>query len=98
MSSDEVVEKFKETLRSAKELLVTVKKTANAELSKTAPKLVHSLDKSFEEATGALSDTLVIIDKEAKREKLQLLNTYKSFLKRQEELIDKRIKSAEGQS
>jgi DnaJ-domain-containing protein 1 len=95
MSSDEVQAKARETLRSMKELLKAVKTSAHRELEKNAPKVVNTLDRSFEKASNSLTDTLGVIDKKTTKEQLELLKAYRSFLQKQTQMIQTKITSLE---
>jgi len=95
MSSDEVKAKAKETLRSVKELVKAVETSVHKELGKNAPKVVNTLDRSFERASTGLAETLRTIDKRTGREQLELLKAYKSFLQRQTDMIQARIAALE---
>ena len=95
MSSGEVKAKAKETLKSATELLRAVKESVHAELEKTAPRVVNTLDKSFDKASRGLSDTLGVIDRKTGKEQLELLKAYGSFLQKQTEMIQSRISDLE---
>ncbi len=98
MSTEEVKTKAKETVESVAELLKAVKKVVHSELSKEAPKVVNTLDSSFDKASKGLTDTLKTIDRRTAREQLELLRGYKSFLQKQTELIDKKIASIHVES
>ncbi len=96
MSQQEIKDKAKQTLKSAQELVNSLTDAAHAELSKTAPKLAKTLDQEFDKAAGAFSDTLRTVDKSSSKEQAQLLGAYRSFLQKQTELIDRRLKDVEG--
>jgi hypothetical protein len=96
MSSDEVKVKAKETLKNAKELLKAVRTSVHAELERTAPRVVNTLDRSFDKASRSLSDTLTVIDKKTGKDQLELLKAYRSFLQKQTEIIQTRISNLEG--
>jgi hypothetical protein len=68
MSGEEVRAKAKQTTKSAGELLDAVKRATHARLSKEAPKVVNTLDSSFDKATKGLADTLKTIDKRTAKE------------------------------
>ena len=93
MSADEVKAKAKQTAKSIGELLDAVEMAARARLSKEAPKVVNTLDGSFDKATKGLTATLKTIEKRTTKEQAELLKAYKSFLQKQAEIIDKRIAS-----
>ena len=95
MSKGEVRKKAEETFDSVRELLSTVKKSVHAELTVGAPKLVNALDESIDKSTKALSDSLKVVDKRTRREQLELLKAYRSFLRKQADLIEARVKAIE---
>lgn len=97
MSSDEIKAKAKQTAKSAGELLDAVKRTAHARLSKEAPKVVDTIDKSFDRAAKGLTDALDDLDKRTHKEQSEVLKAYRSFLQKQTEIIEKRIASMKKQ-
>jgi len=95
MSSDEVKDKAKETLRSVKGLLKAVTESVDAELKKNAPRVANTLDRSFEAASKSLTDTLGVIDRKTGKEQLELLKAYGSFIQKQAEIVQGRISDLE---
>ena len=95
MSAQEVKLRLKETVRSVRELLIALKKVTQEQLTRTAPKVAHTLDKSFDRTSQGLSDTLKLISKKTRKEQLELLKAYRSFLQKQTELVESRIKTLE---
>ena len=93
MSAEEVRAKAKQTAKSVGELLDAVERAAHARLSKEAPKVVNTLDGSFEKAAKGLTETLKTIDKRTAKEQAELLKAYKSFLQKQTEIIEKKMAS-----
>lgn len=94
MSATERVRKsISESIKNSEEFIESTKRSLQRELSKTTPKIEHSLDRSVEEAGQALSNTLRAIDKKASHEQKELLKGYRSFLQGQVAFLDKRIKS-----
>ena len=93
MSKEEVKAKARETVKSAGELMDAVKKAAHAQLSNSAPKVMNALDSSFDKASKTLTDTLDTIGKRSSKEQVELLKAYRSFLRKQGEIIDKRMAS-----
>jgi hypothetical protein len=93
MSADEVRAKAKQTAKSVGELLDAVERAAHARLSKEAPKVVNTLDGSFEKATKGLTDTLRTIDERTAKEQAELLKAYRAFLQKQAEIIEKKMAS-----
>ena len=98
MSGEEVKAKAKETVKSVAELLKAVKNVAHDQLSKNAPKVVNTLDSSFDKGSRVLTDTLRTIDRETSQEQLELLNAYRSFLQKQTELIERKMTSIKQES
>ena len=95
MSAEEVKLRLKETVRSVRELIIALRKVTHDQLARTAPKVAHTLDKSFDRASKGLSDTLTLISKKTSREQLELLNAYKSLLQKQTEFVEGRIRALE---
>jgi anion-transporting ArsA/GET3 family ATPase len=93
MSTEEVKAKARQTAKSVGELLDAVQKAAHERLSKEAPKVVNTLDSSFDKATQGLTDTLKTIDKRTAKEQAELLKAYRSFLQKQAEIVDKKMAS-----
>ncbi|MHB2035716.1 MAG: hypothetical protein ACYCPW_03120 [Nitrososphaerales archaeon] len=80
------------SFKSTEEFIESTKESLQKELSKKAPKIQHDLDKSFEEAGRGLSKALNSIEKKTDREQVDLLNAYKTFLKKQTAFVDDRVK------
>jgi F0F1-type ATP synthase membrane subunit b/b' len=81
------------SIKSTEEFIESTKESLQKELSKTAPKIQHDLDRSLEEAGLGLSNALSSIEKKTNREQVDLLNAYKSFLQKQIAFVDDRLKS-----
>lgn len=96
MSAEDVKAKARQTVKSVSELLDSVQKAVNDRLSKEAPKVVNSLDKSFNDASKALTDTLKTVDQKSRKEQAELLKAYRSFLQKQTEIVEKRMASMRG--
>jgi signal transduction protein with GAF and PtsI domain len=96
MSSKEVKEKLKTTVKSVKELMEVVVKATHAEITSKSPKLVHTLDSSIDKASGAFTDALRTIDKRTLKEQRTLLEAYKTFLNKQIELLDRKLEDISG--
>jgi hypothetical protein len=71
----------------------STKQSLQKELSERAPKIQHDLDRSLEDAGRGLSNVLSSMEKKTNREQVDLLNAYKSFLKKQTAFVDDRLKS-----
>jgi hypothetical protein len=93
MSTDEVRKKTKETVKAVNDLVEAWTRNVHENLSKNAPKAMHSLDDSLDKASKGLSDALKTIDSRTSREQGELLKAYKSFLQKQTEFIDRRMAS-----
>ncbi|MBI2185420.1 MAG: hypothetical protein HYU39_10750 [Thaumarchaeota archaeon] len=94
----EVKRRVKETLKSSKEFLVGAEKSIQEELSKTTPKLTHTLDTSIDKAGQGLSNALTSIEKKTSVEQLLLLKAYRSFLQKQVDFVNAKIKAREKAS
>ena len=81
------------SIKSTEEFIESTKESLQRELSKTAPKIQHDLDRSLEEAGRGLSNALSSIEKKTNREQADLLNAYKSFLQKQIAFVDDRLKA-----
>ncbi len=95
VSSREVGERAKETVKSVRELLRAVKNAVHDQLRRGAPTVVNALDRSFETTSKTLLETLRVIDKKTNKEQTELLRAYQSFLQKQVELIEGRLKVLE---
>ncbi len=95
MNSLHVKKKVKETIKATKDFFAAAKKSVQVEISKEAPKLVHTLDKSIDKAGRDLSSVLNSIDKKTTTEQLQLLKAYRSFLRKQTGFVDEQISARE---
>jgi len=80
------------SFKSTEEFIESTKESLRKELSKRAPKIQHDLDKSFEDAGRGLSNAISSIEKKTNREQIDLLNAYKTFLKKQTAFVDNRVK------
>ncbi|MGA2875024.1 MAG: hypothetical protein ABSE82_05710 [Nitrososphaerales archaeon] len=80
------------SIKSTEEFIESTKESLQKELSKRGPKIQHDLDKSFEDAGRGLSNALSSIEKKTNQEQVDLLKTYKSFLKKQVAFVDDRVK------
>jgi tRNA(Glu) U13 pseudouridine synthase TruD len=93
MSESELKRSWEETVKSVKELVRAVTKATHEQLNKTTPKVVNALDESIKKASKDLSDTLQAIDRRGAREQIQLLSAYQSFLQKQIEMIEGKIRA-----
>ncbi len=92
----EVKSKFKETVKSTKELLIAIEAATRQQVKIGAPKLANGLDKSLEQGSKALSDFIGSLDKKTSKEQLELLKGYRFFLGKQLEMVQGRISAIEG--
>ncbi len=95
MSSDQVTERARQTLKSVKELLEKAEDSTHNALNRAAPVLQKSIDASMETAAKGFTATMRTIDGATTREQLSLLKTYKKFLSGQVELVEGRITALE---
>ena len=91
-TSQRIRDSVNASIKSTEEFIESTKESLQKELSKRAPKIQHDLDKSFEEAGRGLSEALSSIEKKTNREQVDLLNAYKTFLKKQTAFVDDRVK------
>ncbi len=78
-----------------KDLLTGTKAWKNSTqkfIEDTAPKVTAVLDEAMSRASEAFSKTMDVIDKQTRGTQAELLRSYKKFLSRQVELIDRRLK------
>ncbi len=92
-TADKVNKSVRDTIKSAEEFIESTKKSLQVELSKTTPKIEHSLDQSLDQAGQALTKALKSVEKKTSREQLQVLNGYRTFLQGQIAFVDDRIKA-----
>lgn len=91
-------DRAKETLKNVKVMLFNAEKAVHQQLEKTTPAVVNTLDSSFEKASQSLSETLGVIDRRTRREQVELLKGYRSFLQNQLQLLDSRLKAIEAET
>jgi F0F1-type ATP synthase membrane subunit b/b' len=91
-ATQRVRDNVRKSIGDAEEFIKNTKKNLQEELSKTTPRIQHDLDRSLEEAGRALSNALDSVDKKTRREQMELLNGYRSFLQRQVSFVDDKIK------
>lgn len=95
MSSDELSDKAKQTLKVVKELLEKAEDSAHKALTKAGPAVQKSVDTSMDAAAKGFTSTMKAIDGATAREQLELLKAYKKFISGQEQHVDSRIKALE---
>lgn len=98
MSSDQVTQKAKETLKLVRELLEKAQESTHTALEKAAPAVQKSIDSSMEAAAKGFSSTMKSIDDMAKGDQVKLLKTYRKFLSGQADFVESRIKALEERS
>lgn len=91
MSSEDLSEKAKQTLKAVKELLEKAEESTQKALEKAAPKLQKSVDTSMDAAAKGFTSTMKAIDGATGREQLELLKAYRRFINGQGALVDSRI-------
>jgi hypothetical protein len=92
-AADKVRRSVNDSIKSAEDFIESTKKSLQSELSKTTPKIQHSLDQSVDEAGKALTNALKATDKKASHEQIELLKSYRSFLQGQVAYVEKRIEA-----
>jgi vacuolar-type H+-ATPase subunit E/Vma4 len=98
VSSDQVAQKARETLKAARDMLEKAHKTTHAALEKAAPAVQKSIDSSMEAAAKGFSSTMKSIDDAATGDQVKLLRAYRKFLSGQVDFVESRIKALEGRS
>ncbi len=61
-------------------------------VKETSPKVAATIDDTMEKTATALRRTMSTINKETKPQQVRLLRSYKSFLSKQVDIIEKRLK------
>jgi len=95
MSSDQVAQKARQTLKGLKELLEKAEETTQKVLEKAAPALQKSIDSSMEAAASGFSASMKSIEGATAGDQVKLLNAYKKFLAGQMDFVEARIKDLE---
>ncbi len=95
MSSEQVSEKAKQTLKSVREMLEKAEDSTHKALDKAAPKIAKSIDDSMEAAAKGFSATMKSIDGATSGDQVKLLKAYRKFLGGQADYVDSRIKALE---
>lgn len=68
------------------------KKSAQKAVQESAPKVSKALDELITKAEEIFNKTMATVDKQAHDRQVDLLHAYRSFLDRQIELVDQRLK------
>ena len=95
MSTEQVTQKAKQTIRSVKEMLGKAEDSTHRALDRAAPAVVKSLDASLEAASKAFAKTTKTIDGATTDEQVKLFRAYKKLLEGQVGLLDARIMALE---
>lgn len=96
MSSEQVTEKAKQTLKAMVELLEKAEESTHKALEKAAPTVQKSIDTSVEAAAKGFTATMQTIDGATTDDQLKLLRAYRKFLGGQADYVDSRIRDLEG--
>jgi gas vesicle protein len=92
-TTDKVNKSVRDTVKSAEDFIESTKKSLQAELSKTTPKVEHALDQSLDDAGRALENALKSVEEKTSREQLGVLNGYRTFLQGRIAFVDDRIRA-----
>ena len=95
MSSEDLSERAKQTLKAFKELLEKAEESTERALVRAAPKVQKSVDASLDTAAKGFSATMKAIDGATAKEQLELLKAYRKFISGQGDLVDARIQTLE---
>ncbi len=90
------VNKIRRDLGHASKNIASASKTWAKSTSKfvqdVSPKVASTIDESLEKASQTFKHTMTTIDTQTKTQQVKLLQTYRSFLSKQVDAIDKRLK------
>jgi small-conductance mechanosensitive channel len=95
MSSEQLTERAKDTLKAVREKLEKAEEAAHKGLVKAAPAVQKSLDASLDAASKGFNATMKTIGSATEREQLPLLRAYSRFLTGQAEYVQSRIRVLE---
>ncbi len=98
MSSEQVSEKAKQTLKTVRELLEKAEDSTHKVLERAAPAISKSVDSSMEAAAKGFSSTMKSIDSATHEDQVKLLKAYKRFLGGQVDFVDSRIRDLEDKA
>lgn len=96
MSSGEVSESEKDTLKTVRELLEKAEDSARKALNKAAPAVQKSVETSVDAAAKGFAATMKSIDGATSKEQLELLKAYRKVLGGQVDFVDSRIRALEA--
>jgi len=95
MSSEQVAEKAKQTLKALMEFLEKAEESTHKALEKAAPAVQRSIDTSVEAAAKGFTATMQTIDGATMEDQVKLLKAYRKFLGGQADYVDNRIRDLE---
>ena len=95
LSTDQMADKAKETIKALREVLERAEEAARTGISKAAPAIQKSLDNSLEAASKGFAGTMKTIDSVTEKEQLPLLRAYGKFLSGQAEYVEARVRVLE---
>ena len=95
VSTEQMTEKAKQTLKTMKELLERAEESTHKALERAAPTVQRSIDTSVEAAARGFSTTMQTIDGATTDDQLKLLKAYRKFLGSQADYVDGRIRALE---
>ncbi len=93
MSSEQVTERAKQTLKTVKEFLEKAEESTHKALEKAAPAVQKSIDSSVDAAAKGFTATMQTIDGATQEDQLKLLTAYRKFLGGQADYVDNRIRA-----
>ena len=95
MSSEQVTERAKQTLKTVKEFLEKAEESTHKALERAAPTVQKSIDTSVDAAAKGFTSTMQTIDGATTDDQLKLLRAYRKFLGSQADYVDSRIRALE---
>lgn len=98
MSTEQVTEKAKQTLKSMMELLSKAEESTHKALEKAAPAVQKSIDASVDAAAKGFTTTMQTIDGATTEDQLKLLRAYRKLLGGQSDYVENRIRDLEGKA
>ena len=96
MSSSDVPEGGKSTLKTLRELLEKAEESARDALNRATPAVQKSVVTSMDAAAKGFNATMKSIDSATTREQLELLKAYRKVLGGQADFVDSRIRTLES--
>lgn len=95
MSTEQVSETAKKTLKTVRELLEKAEASTHKALEKAAPAVSKSIDSSIEAASKGFNSTMKTIDGATVGDQVKLLKAYRKFIGGQADYVDNRIRTLE---